>query len=1371
MTLNALLYYNTVTGAAATGGLDELGRHQFLQRFALAPGWTHMVATKDSLLYYNSTTTEIAIARMDGAGNHRILQRDLGRGVWTVIATTEDHVLFYDGATGRADIGAIDALGNYQTLQTHTDFDLGWTHIAAIQNSVLYYNAATTELATAHIDPAGNHSFINRYPAGSTPVWTDLISTQNHFLFYNVTEGGGSISRIDAAGNYIPLQDYPNLSSTWNPIAGTQKHVLYYNASAAVAATGDILDGGILRDLNFYDQFPPGITHIVAPKIAALPNPLDPLVDPIVELIRPDDLLNLRIECRNLQLDRSDSRSDLSENRTTPVLTATDAAQIAYLIVHFPPQTIAEEAVYEPRKEPGDNLEDEPKRQNTEKKPEEENRRIQGGLSQPVEELLKDKKTARARIAQPSRLVFQLPANSNPRIPYTTAGLLNWTGLEISVSAIAAIPEPSTPEQRANAPAIAPPSATETAIEMPFRLILSPNRTVVWHHAIAPKTQAGRTELWHTRLAYREGERIVDVSKAKPAPLRALWSPDYVAENSESGQWPTLGKADQWANQDVLTAMNGYDRHELVILTSAFRGFVENRRPIYPDYVPTPIQAEQVILSSLGGWLKSRGNWTPPVEWLPNVLGPIFPMPRPIDPNINPVANPVDPRLEDLMVLLDPAMGDRIVAQFPGVAGIPLVRRFGKTGRPLNISEWVHVATQGRDHYVRIVYEGYLYPFGHRAALIKVTERKFKTINGTPFAYLAQRMFIVVRKPFKDYTQEPLENNGLGMPLKQVRLTTLVTPDIELPQKQLISRTDYCFWIRVSGKDFKFHAVGQDSTGRTIDFTTALIFVPNSETSKIAQVKTDYDLEENLVRKVCNVPGQPVTYADRDPRLDSDNTTLTTRSLYFETHNAPIGGETGGFLPKLKQAAVNLAAVEQLLGTQVPTDIEYYPAYVAAGFDGANGVFAQLIKPVQSNVPADKAGGIATPNMAISSLTRNLGAIAGTPAKAASPDPFNPTDFFGAADASNIPKLFGKLPLTDLIAPGGTFASNAPKIQPLPNANPPAVELTWEPKVREFGPDFLRFTPDRAPATTRLIIYGRIEKPTGGAAGKSEFSGTLNDFTLTFLNVLILNFIAFVFKSETGKKTDVQVKLDPDNPLQFTGDLAFVEDLKTIIPPELFGKGPSLTVTADSIRVGFAIGLPTIAVGVFALKDVSLSAALELPFADGNPVFDFGISEKQHPFNLTIAFFGGGGFFHLQLDTQQGLRVVEAAFEFGASVSINLGVASGGVHIMAGIYFKLEIKKGEDYATLTGFFRMGGELSILGLISLSLEFLLSFTYEGKTKKAFGIASLTVKIEILCFSKSIEITVEKQFGGKSADPMFKDTWTEPAIWAEYAGAFA
>ena len=302
-----------------------------------------------------------------------------------------------------------------------------------------------------------------------------------------------------------------------------------------------------------------------------------------------------------------------------------------------------------------------------------------------------------------------------------------------------------------------------------------------------------------------------------------------------------------------------------------------------------------------------------------------------------------------------------------------------------------------------------------------------------------------------------------------------------------------------------------------------------------------------------------------------------------------------------------------------------------------------------------------------------------------------------------------------------------------------------------------------------------------GAEGHSLFKGTLTHFSLEFLKVVKLSFDSFSFESETGKKTDVKVQLKPgDDALEFLGDLKFVNELKKIIPPALFGDGPSLEITPEpAIRAGFAIGLPPIAIGIFALKDVSLGAALTLPFLNGSPLFEFNVSERQHPFNLTVAFFGGGGFFRLQLDTQA-VRVVEAAFEFGASAAINLGVASGGVYIMAGIYFKLETQTdGSKAATLTGYFRMGGELSVLGLISISLEFYLSFTYEtGKEVdgrvlpgKAIGIAKLTVKVEVLLFSKSIEITVEKKFGGQDGDPVFAEVWDVPAIWDEYARAFA
>jgi hypothetical protein len=1028
-----------------------------------------------------------------------------------------------------------------------------------------------------------------------------------------------------------------------------------------------------------------------------------------VSVIRPDDLLNLQIEGRNLQIETS--------LRETPVLIPEDTTQTAYLIVHFPPQTIAEEAVYESRQDL--EINPPPTFTNNPKDPEKLRREIR------VPENVFDP-PVRSRIGQPSRLVFQLPANTNPRIPYTIEGLLNWTGLELSVSQIAAIPATPTPEERGKAPAITPPTELETAIEIPYRLILSPNSDAIWQHSVHPVTHAGRTELWHTRLTHlrkesgneqkTEAQQSLELSRVNPALLRAIWSPDYVSQPSNPETtlpWPILGKLDEWAGHPVLTAMNARDRHEIVILSSAFRGFVKSRTDL-ATYEPQPIQAEQVMLSALGGWLKSRGNWEPPTE----------------------------------SILIQP---------FPNL-------QWADFGTDLNISEWVHVATQGRDHYVRIVYEGYLYPFGHQAALIKVTERKFREVNGAPFAYLVQRMFIVVRQPLKDYTlenddQETLPYNGRAMPLKQVRLTTLVTPDIDPPS--LLNGTDYSFWVRVGSQDFKFHVVGQDEGNRhQVDFTAALIFVPKSDAAdRVDTIRTFYD------ERACEVPGQALIYAE--PNADSsDNTTLTTQKLYFDTDNAV----KAKFIPKLNKAVVNLTTIEQLLGTKAPVEIKYYKPYIDAGkFDEGNEVFAELLTKFPSKFSADKAGGIATPDLSIKGLTRKLGPIAGDLGRAAT-NSFDPKDFF--SDLAETARLFGKLKLTELIATGSF--SNAPHIQFFPETTPPSVRLDWQPDILDWPPEGapVNFFQFKKEAGSSLSIQGTVEQPVDGNAGHSLFTGNLTNFYLEFFNIVKLSFDAFRFSSETGQKTDVNVQLKGDNnALEFLGDLKFVNALKNIIPPGLFSDGSSLELTPQpAIQAGFSIGLPPLGVGVFALKDVALGASLTLPFLKGSPLFDFNISERQRPFNLTIAFFGGGGFFRLQLDTLA-VRIIEASFEFGASASINLGVASGGVHIMAGIYFKLETKPdGKKKATLTGFFRMGGNLTVLGIISVSLEFNLSFVYE-EVGKATGRATLTVKVKILFFSKSIEISVEKTFGGREGDPIFAQVWDVPEIWNEYAGAFA
>ena len=114
---------------------------------------------------------------------------------------------------------------------------------------------------------------------------------------------------------------------------------------------------------------------------------------------------------------------------------------------------------------------------------------------------------APTRTAGPSRLAFRLPAGTNA-LPYSLPDLLDWVRLEQSVVPVAQTPDinqPGVPEPPPiiPAPVIREPQVTETAIEAPWRLFLSPNYSRAWAHSATPVTLDNRTELWHARLAVR----------------------------------------------------------------------------------------------------------------------------------------------------------------------------------------------------------------------------------------------------------------------------------------------------------------------------------------------------------------------------------------------------------------------------------------------------------------------------------------------------------------------------------------------------------------------------------------------------------------------------------------------------------------------------------------------------------------------------------------------------------------------------------------------------------------------------------------------------------------------------------------------------
>lgn len=1036
------------------------------------------------------------------------------------------------------------------------------------------------------------------------------------------------------------------------------------------------------------------------------------------ELLRADDLLALNVATVNLTLNTATPGK--------PLLVRSDPAADAFLTYDFQPLSITEKAYFEAVNS-ADTLD------------------AAGSVP--------------ARMAGRSRLVFRWP-KALKQVAFNLKALLDWSQFELVLS--------PTALGTLQPPPIQPPTDLQTSLEIPYRLQLSPAGPVGWIHARAPVSSAGRSELWHSRIAHLPSgaqKTLAEASLASPVSLRAIWSPDFVDHGVLP---PDNDPGTVFPYRASLTPRN---RAELVILTSGVSGYVVAQSGGgNTAWVPIPIKASRLFLSALGGWLTSRGEWP---------LRPSYTSSGTL------VGRFIDPRLLTRRALsanarlaarrATPLANVNPGALAPGVAvPDPRVLRPNSPGTPqaVLLSEWIHVATQGRDHYVKTVEEGLLYPFGHRAAQVTVTERKVVPPDGGvvtyPVAYLKQHMYIIVREKEKSYPTSAYPYAGREMPFAaNITIHTLTTPDIDPPPP---GSTHY--WIDVGGSGFPFHLTATDLAGVKTDFLAQLIFVSDAE-GDLQSVKTMYAGSGNL--RLCPVHGKKVTYAD--PR--AGDTSLRTTALFFDANLVPGAAPPFPdlpFYPTLDSAQVTVPVLEELQGSSAaPSTVRAYPKYLASGLDAHAGVYVQLDTPQSVTFGADKAGGFSTPNLAMTALSARKGVIAGNPDDAAA-GLIKPLEFFADLSA----RLFGTVPLSALIAANSAgFAEadpNAPEIliQLKPHPKAPTTVITklfWSPQITSYKKDPVEVTIDMPSGRTSALTLGtQLTRSLTGAPPKADIHGELTNFTVTLFGVVGIGFNSLKFSAKSGEKLIVKADLPSPSPIVFQGALAFLQTLADILPPGLFGgMGPSINILSDRIRVSYTLGLPPLTVGVFALDHIAITTGLDLPYLDGKPAFEFAFASRHSPFLILVECLGGGGFVHLVVDAD-GVQMVEGALEFGGEFSIDLGVASGGVHILAGIYFQLT----DTATTLSGFVDVGGEVSVLGIISISLDLnlSLSYTYHSDTGKSVitGRATLTVAIHVLFFSMSVSITMEKSFGNKPGDPRIAQVITLQD-WQDYAAAFA
>lgn len=582
-----------------------------------------------------------------------------------------------------------------------------------------------------------------------------------------------------------------------------------------------------------------------------------------------------------------------------------------------------------------------------------------------------------ARMSGTSQLMFSLPVGKH--LEYTIEGLLNWTDLKPILVDYADGPPSGRSFQSSE---IVDPRANPyrqrdfTALETPYRLFLSPNKYGAWKHITnSSATSEKRTELWHTRLAVKLNEADGESDgKIDEKSTEARTVRAIWSPDFHYSADPC--NPPPWLDDQrpFRMSMNRSDRHEIVRLTS--------------DYV-----IDEIDQCPTGVPAIAKGQHTAPVQ-------------------VNRLM------LSSLGAFMD-------------------TRGTWEPPKFMRVEEWVHRSTMARDHYVKVVYKGYLFPLGHRASLIKVTERKFKHVPGEGYvAYLRQRMFIVVRERVKHYPALGQPFSGRGFPFQRVEFCERdsVTPDLDEPKPINGEQKFYNFWPSIQGDCYQFRFIGWDEQGPK-HLSAPLIFVDNivAHNGNLLQpVISEYLSIEprtplpaaaptiptpsptpNPARcagatRTIAVNGQVIAYGSSKKSGDTGFPTDDIRLTVDQPFNPPAlqeqfrSSDQPPFYPRFELAAIHVPAVEEFTGQLTVRDIQYPGVYLERGFDpsaNAAEIFAEVmtgtddLRKAEYREPlfltfggpagdnGDRSGGLSTPNQRVIGLSRVIGLVGGSAAQ------------------------------------------------------------------------------------------------------------------------------------------------------------------------------------------------------------------------------------------------------------------------------------------------------------------------------------------------------------------------------------------------------
>lgn len=987
------------------------------------------------------------------------------------------------------------------------------------------------------------------------------------------------------------------------------------------------------------------------------------LKDFSTNLLRREDLLNLKIEFENLVLQASLDKINLVQQDSSP----------SHMIVHFPAQNIVEEVI----------------KKDT--------------VVLPYDLPLKSASSSS------SRLSFSI---TDP-INYDVESILDWKRYAPELVTVANFENDDVPNGEIIKPEDNKPKANQTALELPWRLFISPNKMSGWNHLIKIATAQSLTghlkddirfELWHTRLGVKKhdstGNTIIDEDDRELKKIRAVWSHD-------------LEPPSRPIPPDFETTLQPSDRIQIVRRSG--ESTTTNK--------PVSINVNSLMLSSLGAWLDLKG------EWDVDTTGEL-----------------------DLVKWVHRSTMAR--DHYVEVVHSGRLCPFGQKAVYVVISERIFKNVGDNNT-----------PEDRNNTSTAFIKKTHFICTKEPILNYQNLIADHFNNMFQNFVYRTVElENGCKV------IDAPAPCPSDLPIDSLLEENECHFFPKINGKEVLFHIKGWDHDGKISDFVSPLMFIKEGHYEKGIELF----LSSEVSLRKSDLSGQSIAFAPSGNKTGS--TSFPTSSLTFSIEKIPATSISSSLLPfypildrKSSEGSAELILMpaEQIkdkkLHSIVSTEVvpvTYFKKYAEEGFSSKDELFLELV----SSVPLDfkdnvtKSGGIATPDMSIRGLSREYGTVGGDLEKFVLD--FDPKEYFSDA------KLLGVISLSDIVAKIAQDDIDPesyviPKLKTETKDGLIITQLEWKPwVVPELTAGIATFSFDNPKDSFELKIIITVGKDS---ESRVSVSGTISKCTLVLKDIIKVVIDQVMFSSSSNEKMKVNADISV---IEFMGALNFVNELKNWIPGNGFKDGPRIDITPKEVSVGYSLPIPGIAVGAFAMDNIRLISSLKLPF-DGRPLnYEFAFSDKSDPFIVTVSMLGGGGFFLFRMNIQE-IIFFSAQVEFGACCAMTFGgAANGTLQVMAGIY--LEKKAGIDDIPLTGFVRAKGELEVLGLINASVEFHMGLVWpssnSAKNWVIIGTATVTIEVDTLCFTKDVRLTYERTF--KYSASSFRNKFNDDTIQEDH-----